>query len=139
MLFEPSELLERLAVLVPPPRFHTVRYHGILAPAASYRDAVLPTPTTDCDRDTHHAGGDDAPAAPRKRRLSWSKLLARVFAVDALTCPRCRATMRILATIHAPEAVRKILDCVGLSSRPPPVTPVVTSFDLDDHGWIDAT
>jgi hypothetical protein len=39
--FEPMELLERLAALVPPPRFHLVRYHGVLAPAARNRAAVV--------------------------------------------------------------------------------------------------
>ena len=70
---------------------------------------------------------------------SQSKLLARVFAVDALNCPRCGATMRILATIHAPESVRKILDCVGLASRPPPIAPPEARFDPEEHGWTDAT
>jgi len=42
MLFAPLELIERLAVLVPPPRFHVVRYDGLLAPRASWRDEVVP-------------------------------------------------------------------------------------------------
>ena len=42
VVFEPVELLERLAALVPPPRFHLVRYHGILGPCASGRDQVVP-------------------------------------------------------------------------------------------------
>jgi hypothetical protein len=42
MVFEPLELLEKLAALVPPPRFHLVRYHGILGPCASARDRVVP-------------------------------------------------------------------------------------------------
>jgi hypothetical protein len=32
MVYEPMELLERLAALMPPPRAHQVRYHGILGP-----------------------------------------------------------------------------------------------------------
>jgi hypothetical protein len=39
--------------------------------------------------------------------------------------------MRILAAIHAPEAIRKILDCLGLPSRPPPLAPPVRIDDLD--------
>jgi hypothetical protein len=31
----------RLAALVPPPRTNTVRYHGILAPCAGWRDVIL--------------------------------------------------------------------------------------------------
>jgi hypothetical protein len=38
------ELLERLAPLIPPPRAHQVRYHGVLAPCASGRDRVVPCP-----------------------------------------------------------------------------------------------
>jgi hypothetical protein len=37
-------LLERLAPLVPPPRSHQVRYHGVLAPCATGRDRVVPQP-----------------------------------------------------------------------------------------------
>jgi len=29
--------------------------------------------------------------------------------------------MRILCAIHPPDAIRKILDCLGLPSRPPPI------------------
>lgn len=42
IVLEPLELLEKLAALVPPPRFHLVRYHGILGPCASARDRVVP-------------------------------------------------------------------------------------------------
>jgi hypothetical protein len=42
IVLEPVALLERLAACIPPPRFHLVRYHGILAPCASWRDHVVP-------------------------------------------------------------------------------------------------
>ena len=42
VVFEPQELVEKLAALVPPPRFHLVRDHGILGPCASERDRVVP-------------------------------------------------------------------------------------------------
>ncbi len=35
--------LSRLAALIPAPRVNLVTYHGLLAPAASYRDRVVPT------------------------------------------------------------------------------------------------
>jgi hypothetical protein len=43
ILMERHELLERLAPLIPPPRAHQVRYHGVLAPCASGRDRVVPS------------------------------------------------------------------------------------------------
>jgi hypothetical protein len=42
VLFTPSELARKLAALVPPPRFHLVRYHGVLGPCASERDRIVP-------------------------------------------------------------------------------------------------
>jgi hypothetical protein len=42
ILLAPVALLERLAACIPPPRFHLVRYHGILASCASWRDHVVP-------------------------------------------------------------------------------------------------
>ena len=42
VVMERRELLERLAPLIPPPRAHQVRYHGVLAPCSSARDPVVP-------------------------------------------------------------------------------------------------
>ena len=69
-------------------------------------------------------------AVEQQTRLGhhWSELLKRVFAVDILECPRCFGRMKIIAAIQAPEVARKILDCLGLSSRPPPVAPVRTAY-----------
>jgi hypothetical protein len=50
-------------------------------------------------------------------------MIRRVFAVDVLECPRCGGRMRILAAIQTPEAIRAILDHLGLPSRAPPITP----------------
>jgi len=57
------------------------------------------------------------------RALPWAELIRRVFAVDVLECPRCGGRMRILAAIQTPEAIRAILDHLGLPSRAPPLAP----------------
>ena len=44
VVFEPGALLERLAALVPRPRFPLVTYHGVLAPSASLRPHIVPEP-----------------------------------------------------------------------------------------------
>ena len=43
--------------------------------------------------------------------------MKRVFSIDVLECPRFGARMRILAAIHPPEAIRKVLGCLGLPSK----------------------
>jgi Putative transposase len=42
LLLEPLELIEKIALLIPPPRFHTLRSHGVLGPRAAWRSAVIP-------------------------------------------------------------------------------------------------
>ncbi len=55
--------------------------------------------------------------------------MARVFEFDVLTCPRCGAQMRILAAIDAPDAIQKILACLGLPARAPPVAAALPDSD----------
>jgi hypothetical protein len=59
------------------------------------------------------------------RNYSWSELMKRVFELDVLVCDRCGGRMRILCAINAPAAIAKILDCLGLPSKPPPIYPAV--------------
>jgi hypothetical protein len=172
IVFAPEELVEKLAALVPPPRFHLVRYHGILGPCASERDRIVPAsapaarrdrmprlslavasiaeppsanargerthvPTGDPRREVAHERNRTIPAlaaqrdawpspdepTSRPRRLAWSELLRRVFAVDVLACPRCGGRMRVLAAIQPPDATQAILACLDLPSRAPPTAP----------------
>ncbi len=44
IVLQPQEFMQRLAALVPRPRLHLIRYHGVLAPNAKLRGAVIPQP-----------------------------------------------------------------------------------------------
>ena len=121
VVFEPLELVEKLAALVPPPRFNLVRYHGVLAPAARWRKHVVPQGASDSlahpgcratSSNRKHTEGQcpekqRIPARPRN--YSWAELMRRVWDLDVLECPRCFGRMRILAAIHSSVAIRKIL------------------------------
>jgi hypothetical protein len=61
----------------------------------------------------------------RPRNYSWAELMRRVWAIDVLECPRCKGRMRILCAIHPPDAIRKILECLRLPTRPPPLAPAM--------------
>lgn len=121
VVFTPHELIEKLIPLIPRPRAHVVRYHGILGPAAKKRDQVV-----------SRAGpveiGRSGPAEPREidpssmprfGRLPWALLLKRVFVVDVLECPKCKGRMKILAAVTAPASVRRLLESLGLPSEAP--------------------
>jgi hypothetical protein len=116
-----AELIEKLAALVPAPRFHLVRSFGILASAAKHRASIVPSPEATAKPCGHQNTEEEQ--NPRPRNYTWAQLMARVFALDVLECPRCGARMRILAAIEDPVVARKILDSLGLPPRPPPVDP----------------
>jgi hypothetical protein len=147
VIYQPLELLEKLAALVPAPKAHLIRYSGVLAPAAKWRASVVPATaaesasaivsvTESCTRESSAAlsvetrFGAAASAASHGRNYTWAELMKRVWALDVLEGPRCRGRMRILAAIHPPDASQKILASLGLPSRGPPTAPATREFDL---------
>ena len=78
--------------------------------------APLPNPGTATPCDCENQAG-----CARGRNYSWAALMARVFEVDVLECPECKGRLRILAAIHPPENTRKILECLNLPTRAPPL------------------
>ena len=64
---------------------------------------------------------ESAYSVPDKEgRSTWAKLIAQVYEVDPLICPRCSAQMRVLAVITEPEEVCKILRHLVKIGRSPP-------------------
>ena len=49
-----------------------------------------------------------------------------------LECPDCHSRMRILAAIHPPYAIQKILSCLSLPPRPPPVALALPDCQMDE-------
>jgi hypothetical protein len=129
-IMTPLELLSALASLVPPPRTHLTRYHGVFAPNARDRSAVVPRPLHDARVDSA-----DPFEVAAHHRLPWGDLLKKVFAVDVFVCAHCGARCRVLAAITDPEVVRTILEHVGLPARGPPLTPA--ALDLQGRFGFD--
>jgi hypothetical protein len=134
----PFEFLDRLAALVPPPRKHRHRYHGVFAPNHTLRRAVTalaignvgkqPEATAGGHENDGHGsrGCCDANQKPRSHdtsRIAWAKLLARVGEEFPLECPNCGGDIRLIAFITEPGPIRKILTHLGEPLEPPPVSP----------------
>jgi len=56
-------------------------------------------------------------------RMSWARLLKRVFDIDIKRCPNCGGALKIIAAIEDPPVIVKILSHLGLPSRAPPRAP----------------
>ena len=126
IVMEPLEFMQRLAALVPRPRLHLIRFHGVLAPHAKLRSQVVPKPTHDAAAHTcEHAQAHSAPV-----RMSWARLLKRVFDLDMERC-ECGGNLKIIAMIEQPDVIEKILTHLGLSAQPPPRAPARREGILD--------
>ena len=104
VLFEPLDFLARLAALVPRPRTHLIRFHGLLAPNARHRRLVVPAPTSAPAGDEGELTG-----VPTRAQMTWAQRLRRVFDLDVSRCSRCGAALRVLAVITEPRVIAAIL------------------------------
>jgi hypothetical protein len=111
IVMSPLELLERLAAIVPRRRVHLTRFAGVFAPHFKHRAMVVPKPTTEMLE-------SNAEDQPSKSRIGWARLLKRVFGIDIETCHLCGGKMKIITAIEDPLVIKKILEHLGLPSKP---------------------
>jgi len=134
IVMSPLEFMQRLAALVPRPRLNLIRFasfrfakylltpfHGVLAPNAKLRSEIIPGNKK--NKSNVSDTNDDVPPSPASVRISWARLLNRVFDIDIEDCLHCGGTLKIIAAILERAAITKILDHLGLSSRAPPRSP----------------
>jgi len=121
LVMSPLEFLQRLAALVPRPRLHLIRFHGVLAPNAALRAQIVPSAPDQLSAPTEADG--ETPYSSTRARMSWAQLLKRVFAIDLTTCPQCGGALPLMAAIEDPAVIVKILAHLGLPTRAPPRAP----------------
>ena len=111
IIYEPLELMERLAALVPPPRFNLTRYSGVLAPASAFRPLIvpqeegpLPAPHVGCQGNITAADSVTNDAEDRRgrkpRNYPWAQLMERVL--DQSTNCMSRRSGDFTGPHHAP-------------------------------------
>ena len=124
LVMSPLEFMQRLAALVPRPRLHLIRFHGVLAPHAKLRPLVVPQEPEVQEQATEVAVDEECEVETvqaRPHRISWARLLKRVFDIDMQHCPNCGAgELKIIAAILERPVIEKILTHLGLDPQPPP-------------------
>ena len=120
---DPLSLLCRLAASVPPPRLHTVRYAGVLAPASKLRPRIVPKPPATPANDVEPGALPLPPTPGGSRYRPWAELLKRCFAIDVLQCASCGGRMKLVALLTDLQHVRRFLHGIGEPTEPPPREP----------------
>lgn len=150
----PTQFLGKHAALVPPPRAHLVRFHGVFGPNSQHRARLVPTDSAPpvprnsaphLDPSADKAGDTPPPLKPGGSgpRLDWASLLRRVFALDVLHCEHCGGRRQLVALITQADVAKKALARLGLpteapapsSARAPP--PVAEPFGWSAQDAID--
>ena len=120
---DPLSLLVRLAARVPPPRFHTVRYSGVLGSASKLRSAIVPKPKAKADDPRPDTDGEEATPRRGSRYRPWAELLKRTFGIEVEVCPTCGGRMKLRALITAAESIDRYLKKLGEPTELPPRAP----------------
>ena len=114
----PLEFMQRLAALVPRPRLHLIRFHGVLAPSfatsAKLRALVVPQEPVPAAQPALPAECEANCEHHQPARMGWGKLLKRVIEIDMEHCPNCGGELKIIAAILEAPAIEKILMHLGL-------------------------
>jgi hypothetical protein len=122
-LFPAIEFLVQLLQHLPDARAHLVRRYGLyssrsrgtwtrkpwlvrLAPEGWLQQHPQhpPVPLQATLRDSAQPS-----VSTRESRSAWTRLLAKIYEVDALRCSRCGSPMKVLAIITDPQQCRRIL------------------------------
>ena len=123
VLFEPLDVMAKLAALVPRPRTNLTRFHGVLArggfpPNSRYRERMTPVTGGKVKKSTADAEADglEEPdlTVGKRKGLCWAKRLKRVFNIEVSHCSACGGSMKIIVglpnhSIEDPLVIGKIL------------------------------
>jgi hypothetical protein len=106
---------------------HLSRYFGALSSHSKWRRRIVMRPQV--KKGFIALAGSQDPV-----RLTWSRLLARVFAVDISVCPGCGSRIRpeSVELVDDPVLVARILLALGLYGRAPARAPPRMDVSLFD-------
>jgi len=93
--------MARLAALVPPPRMHLTRFHGVFAPHSRLRALITPGGRGPGGKGAEE--GADKPATPRHVAMRWAQRLKRVFGIEIEACARCGGWLQVIASAVTAE------------------------------------
>ena len=115
VIYEPLDLIAKLAALIPRPHKNLILYHGVLAANAAWRNRVVAHGRNASPSELGQTITDPS----QYKRRQWADLMRRAFGYDLLACPNCGGKMQLLACVMEPGAIRKILNHLGLPPDPP--------------------
>lgn len=120
------DFIARLAALVPKPRFHLTRFHGVFAPNSKHRAAV--TGEAKRKKPLSTATGSSLDCEDRRGKMSWAMRLKQVFNIDITICRHCQGLVRVIACIEDRQVINQILSHINKQREP--LVPFIVSSGI---------
>ncbi len=129
-LFDALDFLAELTQHLPPKGVRLIRRYGLYASRTKGRWTTMPYVAELAPagwRKSHPDSGRNTSSENTyeevelsERKQAWAQLIARVYEVDPLVCPKCGWDMKVVAVIEDPAEIRRILRHLIKIGRSPP-------------------
>ena len=131
--FDALEFLATLSCHIPKPYESITRYYGRYSCRRRGERAKLAT--------ADEAETTESDYRREFTKSSWAACVKRIYEIDPLECPKCRAQMRIIAFIQDEHSIKDIMKSQGIPDfqAPPPIPSFIdTSEAIDEIPSYDA-
>ena len=146
--FDALEFLAELTVHIPKIYESLTRYYGRYSSRRRGERAKLSAITatnTIQEEVTENKADPLAPATTSNKaesdyrsefkRSAWAACIKRIYEIDPLECPNCKAQMRIIAFIHNERSIKAIMKSQGIPefNAPPPIPRFIDALEAIDE------
>jgi hypothetical protein len=124
--FDALEFLAALSAHIPKTYESITRYYGRYScRRRGERAKLIPPPEVEAESDYRR----------EFRKSSWAACLKRVYEIDPLECPRCKAEMKIIAFIQDEHSIKEIMKSLGIADfrAPPPIPKFIDTTEAIDE------
>ena len=127
IVLSPLDFLSRLSSLIPQPRVHLTRFHGVFAPHFKYR--ALITPKSRSSEELSEVKKENT----KSYSIGWAKRLKSVFGIDIQTCSKCGEKVRVISAIEEVQVIQRILTHLGKDYRIPKLYPLRGPPEINEN------
>ena len=114
IVLDPLDFLSRLASLIPRPKIHLIRFHGVFAPNCKYRSLIVPQSAL-----LEKTSSKEKKKQKKSCSMAWAKLFKRVFDIDIQTGLKCGGQIKVISAIHNQQLIKRILTHLGENPKVP--------------------
>jgi hypothetical protein len=124
--FDALEFLAELSAHIPKTYESLTRYYGRYSCRRRGERAKLIPPPED------KTETDEMREFPKS---SWAACIKRIYEIDPLECPKCKAQMRIIAFIQDEHSIKDIMKSQGIADfrAPPPIPKFIDASEALDE------